>query len=85
MFSVSLYSQPVFYINDNNAIDLDTLYPKKHEFEFHIKNLGNEMLNIEKLGASCGCTGYELENYEIPPQDSSKLTIKYDLHKYSGE
>lgn len=85
MFCVSLYSQPVFYLNDNNAIDLDTLYPKKHEFEFYVKNTGNELLEIEKLGASCGCTVFELENYEIPPQDSSKLTIKYDLHKYSGE
>lgn len=82
---LSIQAKPVFYINDNNSIDLDTLYPKEYKFKYYLKNLGDDDLQIESLGASCGCTDINIDARTIKPSDSAALNITINLQKFTGE
>ena len=84
IFSVAT-AQPEIFINEDNFLDLDTVHPGIQDIQLQVKNLGDEPLVIESLGASCSCTSYHLENYTIAANDSSLLTVQFDLHRVTGE
>ena len=43
-----------------------------------ITNTGNAPLVVDAVSTTCGCTTASLEAMEIPPGESSQLTIRFD-------
>ncbi|HNX24279.1 MAG TPA: DUF1573 domain-containing protein [Spirochaetota bacterium] len=55
----------------------------KHTFIF--KNTGKDTLVIERVRASCSCTGTLLSEREIPSGESGKLEIELNTETNLGE
>jgi len=51
---------------------------------FVIRNDGDEVLVIDKVKASCGCTVANITNRNIAPGDSSEITVKLSLRGRKG-
>ena len=49
---------------------------------FRFKNVGNGVLNIEKVRATCGCTAALVSSKEISPQGSGELKVTFDSGLY---
>jgi len=46
--------------------------------KFKFKNIGSELLKIEKVTKSCGCTPFELKKTEYAPGEQGELKVKYN-------
>lgn len=56
------------------------LYEEGSRYDFTIKNIGRENLEIQKISTSCGCTKAKLEDEDniIEPGQSAKLAVTFD-------
>lgn len=54
------------------------------EHTFKVKNLGIEILEIEKVATSCACTAAKIEKVSIKPGEEVDLLIKYDTGAMNG-
>jgi len=52
---------------------------------FYVKNTGDDVLEIDKVVQNCDCTTSELESNEIPPGDSTELTMVFHTKNYYGQ
>lgn len=52
--------------------------------EFVLKNEGNEILKIENVKATCGCTAVAPEKKELKPGESTKIGVKFDSNGRRG-
>lgn len=59
-------------------------YGQVVKYSFRVKNLGNEILEIQKVATSCGCTTAEVDRDKIVPQQETKLKVIYDSGAMSG-
>ena len=52
---------------------------------FVITNEGNDLLNITKVWASCGCTAVMPEKNELKPGESTDIKVTFDSKGRSGK
>ncbi len=62
--------------------DLMTGQVVTHYYE--IMNSGDEILKIEKVRASCGCTAAQPEKNELKPGESTKVKVDFDTANRRG-
>ena len=82
----SCNSKKAIAVIEKPLLSLDTvMIGESKSTSFSIKNIGNELLQIEKFNCSCECTVPELkENTVVKPSDSIniRLTVKgYETDK----
>ena len=54
----------------------------KHDFIF--KNESNDVLGINSIHTSCGCTVSESDKKSLLPQSSTTITVSFNSRGYSG-
>jgi len=54
------------------------------EYTFKIRNLGNQILEINKVATSCGCTTVQTSREKVNPQEEIELKVTYDTGAMSG-
>lgn len=52
---------------------------------FIIKNIGDDVLKIDKVRVSCGCTIIKIKNKTILPGGKTELKVELDLSDTEGE
>lgn len=68
-------------VHDFGKVDKESVL--KHTFTF--KNIGNDTLVIDRVNATCSCTGTLLSDKEIPAGGSGKLEIELHTNANPGE
>ncbi|OGW80795.1 MAG: hypothetical protein A3G33_00505 [Omnitrophica bacterium RIFCSPLOWO2_12_FULL_44_17] len=53
--------------------------------EFMVENRGNADLEIKRISTSCGCTVAEAMPQVIKPNETGKITVKFDSRGKSGK
>ena len=53
-------------------------FGKQATATFTVRNTGNKVLVIDRVRTSCGCTKAELSSSELPPKQSTGLTVRFD-------
>jgi Protein of unknown function (DUF1573) len=53
----------------------------EHRHVFVIRNVGKGPLTLEKGQTSCSCTVSEIERTEVPPGESTKVTVQWKAKK----
>lgn len=48
------------------------------EQTFEVKNVGGEVLKIDRVSTSCGCTKAKVDKEEIAPGETAELLVTYD-------
>jgi hypothetical protein len=83
----SLVAQPKLVIMDGGEkFDLDSLMAGVvAERTIGLKNAGNEPLKIDKVDASCGCTGTMISTDNLKPGESGALKITFNSKNFSGK
>ena len=64
-------------IHDFNKLE----YGEKAECNFKIENLGTDILIIENIKSTCGCTVVNHPKDTIYPGKTSKFTVRYDTKR----
>ena len=54
----------------------------KHDFE--LKNQTNDILEINNIHTSCGCTASESDKKSLMPQESTAIKVTFNSAGYSG-
>ena len=54
----------------------------KHDFV--LKNQTNDILEIDSIHTSCGCTVSQSEKKSLLPQASTNIKVTFNSHGYSG-
>lgn len=71
---------------DNLNLDAGTLRPNSRaKIVFNFKNSGDELLEIRKVNASCGCTVPKLSKRELAPGESGELILWFYTAGYYGK
>ncbi len=61
------------------VVDLGTLIEgQMADHEFVVKNVGNSVLKIDKVRASCGCTAVEPTKNDLNPGEQTNIKIKFN-------
>ena len=47
-------------------------------YDFTVKNAGNEILKIKRVATSCSCTTAKVSLEKISPQETATLSVRYD-------
>lgn len=53
-------------------------YGKIVEYQFKVKNLGNQILEIKRVATSCACTTAKINTQTIDPGETAELLVTYD-------
>lgn len=53
--------------------------------EFVVKNVGDEILEIRKISASCGCTAAKPDKDKLAPGESTKIKVHFDSSNRQGK
>jgi len=78
--------QPKISIIKGTNLDFGDLYQgQKIEKIVSIKNAGTELLKIDNVKASCGCTATLLDKQEIKPNETAILNISFNSQNFSGK
>lgn len=56
----------------------DIQYGDIVEYDFTVKNVGNEILEIKRVATSCSCTTAKLGKEAISPGEAVNLHVRYD-------
>ncbi len=82
----TLYAQPKIQIAGGNKFDFGNMHRgQKVERKIVVKNTGNEVLELGKVDASCGCTGTVVTNGTIPPGKSGEVLITFNSTNFTGK
>ena len=57
---------------------------EKPKFEFTVRNVGQGVLNIQRVRGSCGCTKVRIAKKTLAPGESTKLTGEFDTKGRRG-
>jgi len=76
--------QPKIEISPQTFDFSEVEYGQTLEYTFKIKNLGNQILEINKVATSCGCTTAQISQEKINPQEEVELKVIYDTGAMSG-
>jgi uncharacterized cupredoxin-like copper-binding protein len=55
------------------------------EHDFLISNTGGDLLKIEKVRASCGCTAAKPDNNELKPGDDTNIKVSFNTANRKGK
>ena len=83
--NVGLSAQPQIEVDKTNINFGDVNYkdsPVKEKII--IKNVGTDTLFIREARPDCGCTIAPLATNELPPNDSTILSIDFDIKNFTG-
>lgn len=82
----SSFAKPKIKILGGASFDFGEIYKgEKVERKVTVKNIGNQMLVINKVQASCGCTAALLSDKNVKPGKTTSLSITFDSKSFSGE
>ena len=71
---------------DEPDFDFGTMYRgKRVSHRFVIRNSGDEMLKINNVRSSCGCTVPTLDKRELKPGESTELVAVFDSGRFRGQ
>lgn len=71
---------------DSNVHDFGTIPPDSmNDCKFTFKNVGTEILKIERMQGTCKCTVPELAKKEYAPGESGEITVQFHAPKYQGD
>ncbi len=73
-----LSSFSVDWINDTNHDFGEIPYGESVVYEFPFKNRGTEVLVIDNVRSSCGCTATEWSQEAIAPDSTGVIKVDYD-------
>lgn len=59
-------------------------YGQVLEYNFKIKNIGPEILEIKRIATSCACTTGKVEKKRLNPNQETSLLVTYDTGAMSG-
>jgi len=62
----------------------EAVYGQVLEYDFKIKNLGKELLEIKRVATSCACTSAKTALEIISPGQEAYLHVTYDTGAMSG-
>jgi len=54
------------------------------KFSFEVKNAGDQLLHINDVMTSCGCTAAVLENYDLEPGEKTAIKVEFDSEGKQG-
>ncbi len=84
--STVAFSQPGIEVVENKTFDLgELLRGTIAEKKVLIKNTGNEVLQLDNIEASCGCTGTAPSQRTIPPGQSAVISISFNSRNFTGK
>jgi len=83
----SVLAQPKLMVQDGGEkFDLDTLMAGVvAERTIKLKNVGSEPLAIDKVEASCGCTGTMVSSTTLKPGETGNLKISFNSKNFNGK
>lgn len=87
-----ILSMLFFLLFEINAIQIEWVTPKEHEFgtirhnvgvktDFKFINKSTEPVIIEAVRTTCGCTAANYPEDPILPNETATLNIEFDAHK----
>jgi hypothetical protein len=89
IYLLSLAAIPFLSFNDSKVKwlsplehdygDIEQNVPKQHNFKF--VNISDELLTIDNVRTSCGCTASDWEDEPTEASDTSAVNITYDAAK----
>ncbi|MDO8663756.1 MAG: DUF1573 domain-containing protein [Candidatus Wildermuthbacteria bacterium] len=56
----------------------DIQYGDIVEYDFVVKNTGNEILEIKRVATSCSCTTAKISKEIINPEENANIHVRYD-------
>lgn len=62
----------------------EAVYGQVLEYDFKLKNLGQEILEITRVATSCACTSAKAALEKINPGEEISLRVTYDTGAMSG-
>jgi hypothetical protein len=81
-----LNAQPKIAVEGEKVLSLDTLMEGTvAERKVPIRNAGTEELTIEKVDASCGCTGAMVSENTLKPGETGELLISFNSKNFNGK
>ena len=79
-------AQPGIQVVENKTFDFgELLRGTIAEKKVLIKNTGNEVLQLDNIEASCGCTGTAPSQKTIPPGQSAVISISFNSRNFTGK
>ncbi|MBI4535735.1 MAG: DUF1573 domain-containing protein [Ignavibacteriae bacterium] len=85
LLSGSLWAQAKVQVVGGSKLDLGTIYRGQVvEKKVVLKNVGDQVLEIGRVDASCGCTGTLVSSKQISPGKTGELLITFNSANFSG-
>lgn len=86
MSSVMLIAQPKIEVVGGTTKNWGTVSPSQSplKYDLIIRNTGNQNLKISNVRPTCGCTTAPLEKDELKPNESTKISITFNVAQNSG-
>jgi hypothetical protein len=86
LITLPLHAQPNIEIGGGNKFDLGDIYRGAVvNRKVTVKNTGSGTLILDKLEASCGCTGAVTSNDHIAAGDSGSILITFNSKNFTGD
>ncbi|MCO5249996.1 MAG: DUF1573 domain-containing protein [Candidatus Kapabacteria bacterium] len=84
--SVVIMAQPKIEIVGGTTKNWGTVAPADSplKYDLIVKNSGNQNLKISNVRPTCGCTTAPLEKDELKPNESTKISITFNVSQNSG-
>lgn len=71
---------------DQSEYDFETVVQGEAvEHTFIFTNIGDELLVVDKVRSSCGCTAALITSKNLPPGESGELKIRFDSARFRGD
>ncbi|MDD5129664.1 MAG: DUF1573 domain-containing protein [Candidatus Omnitrophica bacterium] len=85
----SLPVEPVCYAQERAGINEWDFGVVKQgavlKHDFILKNETNDILAINSIHTSCGCTASQSDKRSLMPQESTAIKVTFNSHGYSGQ
>ena len=83
--SGTCFAAPVFNV-DSTRFDFGEVFQgEKVPHVFKFTNDGDEVLKIDRVRSSCGCTAVLLSEKSIPPGGSGEIKANFDSSRFRGD
>jgi len=79
-----LANRPQIIITPDSYNFGEIKYGQVVEYTFKVKNIGEQPLEISKVGASCSCTTAKVVKQSLPPNEETSLVVRYDSGAMGG-
>lgn len=85
-FTISMYAQPQIEIIGGDEYNWGSVKPSDSPLKakVKIKNVGNQLLKVDKVKPSCGCTTAPLDKDQLKPGETATIDIKFNISSRPG-